>query len=143
MVNTNFKGAYFTIQKALPHMNDGGSIILISSIAQSLGVANTSVYSATKAAVRSLARTLSSDLLPRRIRVNVISPGPIETPIFGKLGMPEDQIDGAKESFRQMVPLKRFGTSAEIAKAAVFFASDDSSYVLGEEINVGGGMPNL
>ncbi len=143
MMNINFKGTYFTIQKALPHMNDGGSIILISSIAQSLGVANTSVYAATKAAVRSLARTLSADLLPRKIRVNVISPGPIETPIFGKLGMPEDQIDGAKEGFRQMVPLKRFGTPAEIAKAAVFFASDDSSYVLGEEIQVDGGMANL
>ena len=143
IVNINFKGAYFTIQKALPYLNDGASVILISSIAQSKGIGTTSVYSATKAALRSLARTLSSDLLSRGIRVNVVSPGPIETPIFDKLGMPADQVAGAKEGFAGMVPLKRLGTSAEVAKAVLFFASQDSSFVIGEEIQVDGGMANL
>ena len=143
IVNINFKGAYFTIQKALPYLNDGASIVLISSIAQSKGIANTSVYSATKAALRSLARTLTADLLPRGIRVNVISPGPIETPIFGKLGLPPESVDQAKESFTQMVPMKRMGTSEEVAKAALFLASRDSSFIAGEEIQVDGGMANL
>ncbi len=143
IVNVNFKGAYFTIQKALPHLNDGASIVLVSSIAQSKGIGTTSVYSATKAALRSLARTLSADLLPRKIRVNVVSPGPIETPIFTKLGIPANKIDGAKEGFRGMVPLKRLGTSGEVAKAALFFASQDSSFVVGEEIQVDGGLVNL
>lgn len=143
MVNINFKGAFFTIQKALSYLNDGASIVLVSSIAQSKGVATTSVYSATKAALRSLAKTLSADLLPRRIRVNVVSPGPIETPIFGKLGLPAEAVEQAKESFTQMVPMKRMGTSEEVAKAALFLASQDSSFMIGEEIQVDGGMANL
>jgi len=143
MVNINFKGAFFTIQKALSYLNDGASIVLISSIAQSKGVATTSVYSATKAALRSLAKTLSADLLPRRIRVNVVSPGPIETPIFGKLGLPAEAVGQAKEGFTQMVPMKRMGTSEEVAKAALFLASRDSSFITGEEIQVDGGMANL
>ena len=143
MVNINFKGAFFTIQKALSYLNDGASIVLISSIAQSKGVATTSVYSATKAALRSLAKTLSADLLPRRIRVNVVSPGPIETPIFGKLGLPAEAVEPAKESFTQMVPMKRMGTSEEVAKAVLFLASRDSSFITGEEIQVDGGMANL
>jgi len=143
MVNINFKGAFFTIQKALSYLNDGASIVLISSIAQSKGVATTSVYSATKAALRSLAKTLSADLLPRRIRVNVVSPGPIETPIFGKLGLPAEALEQAKEGFTQMVPMKRMGTSNEVAKAALFLSSRDSSFITGEEIQVDGGMANL
>ena len=143
MVDINFKGAFFTIQKALPHLNGGASIVLIASIAERMGVPAFSVCSATKAALRALARTLSADLLPRGIRVNVVSPGPIETPIFGRLGLPDDQIDGAKEQFKQMVPLKRMGTSEEVAKAALFLASSDSSFVVGEEIQVDGGMANL
>ena len=143
IVNINFKGAYFTIQKALPYLNDGASIVLISSIGQSLGLANTSIYSATKAALRSLARTLTADLLPRGIRVNVVSPGPIETPIFGKLGLSPEAVAQAKEGFTQMVPMKRMGTSQEVAKAALFLASQDSSFIAGEEIQVDGGMANL
>ncbi len=142
-VNVNFKGAYFTLQKALPHLNDGASVVLISSVAQSKGMAAMSVYSATKAALRSMARTLSADLNPRGIRVNVISPGPIETPVFEKLGLPPEQLTGAKEAFRQMVPLKRFGSVGEVAKAALFLASDDSSFIVGEEIQVDGGLNNL
>ncbi len=142
-VDVNFKGAYFTLQKALPYLNDGASVVLISSVAQSKGIATMSVYSATKAALRSMARTLSADLTPRGIRVNVISPGPIETPIFEKLGIPPEQLDGAKEAFRQMVPLKRFGTIDEVAKATLFLASADSSFIVGEEIQVDGGLVNL
>ena len=141
--NINFKGAYFTIQKALPYLNDGASIVLISSIAQSKGIANTSVYSATKAALRSLAKTLTADLLPRGIRVNVVSPGPIDTPIFGKLGIPPEALDQTLEGFTQMVPMKRMGTSDEVAKAVLFLASRDSSFIAGEEIQVDGGMANL
>ena len=137
--NINVKGLYFTVQALLPLLNDGGSIILTSSTAASSGMAGASVYSATKAAVVSLARTLSADLLARRIRVNAISPGPIDTPIFGKLGMSAE----ATESFAQMVPLKRIGQPEEIAKIATFFASDDSSFVLGEELIAGGGMGRL
>lgn len=143
LVNINFKGSYFTIQKALPHLNDGASVVLISSVAQSKGMAATSVYSGTKAALRSMARTLSVDLIERGIRVNVISPGPIETPAFAKLGVPPEQVPAMKEGFRQMVPLKRFGTVGEVAKAALFLASEDSSFIVGEEIQVDGGLVNL
>lgn len=137
--NINVKGLYFTIQTLLPLLNDGGSIILTSSTAASSGLASASVYSATKAAVVSLARTLSADLLERRIRVNAISPGPIDTPIFGKIGLPPEAID----SFANSVPLKRLGQPEEIAKVATFFASDDSSFVLGEELIAGGGVGRL
>ncbi|AMR28215.1 short-chain dehydrogenase [Hymenobacter psoromatis] len=137
--NINVKGLYFTIQALLPLLNDGGSIILTSSTAASSGLASASVYSATKAAVVSLARTLSADLLERRIRVNAISPGPIDTPIFGKIGLPPEAID----SFANSVPLKRLGQPEEIAKVATFFASDDSSFVLGEELIAGGGVGRL
>ena len=143
MNDLNFKGAFFTIQKALPHLNDGASIILISSVANSKGFPATTVYSATKAALRSLARTISSELLERRIRVNTLSPGPIDTPIFHRAGVPEEAVEGMKDQFTQMVPMKRLGTSREIGTAAVFLASQDSSYVVGEELQVDGGMANL
>lgn len=138
--NTNVKGLFFTIQKLLPILNDGGAIVLNASAVASKGFLNGSVYSATKAAVRNLARTLSVELAPRNIRVNVVSPGPIETPIYGKMGMTEEQLAGMAEGFAAMVPMKRFGNSDEVAKVALFLASDDSSYVLGEEILVDGGI---
>jgi NAD(P)-dependent dehydrogenase (short-subunit alcohol dehydrogenase family) len=138
--NTNVKGAFFTIQELLPLINDGGSIILNTSINAHMGMANSSVYSATKAALLTLARTLSSELLPRRIRVNAISPGPVTTPILNKIGMPQEQLDGIKTAIQGKVPLGRFGEPAEIAKVATFFASDDSSFVLGAELIADGGM---
>lgn len=107
------------------------------------GFENSSVYSATKGAVRSFARTLSAELAPRNIRVNVVSPGPIETPIYGKMVMTEEQLQGMAESFAAMVPLKRFGTSEEVAKTALLLASDDSSFVAGEEILVDGGIATI
>jgi NAD(P)-dependent dehydrogenase (short-subunit alcohol dehydrogenase family) len=141
--NINIKGAYFTIQQLLPLINEGGSIILNSSIGVHIGMANTSVYSATKAALITLARTLSTELLPRKIRVNAISPGPISTPIFGKLGFPSEQVQELANSIQKQVPLGRFGDPEEIARIAVFFASEDSSFVLGAELIADGGMATL
>jgi len=141
--NTNVKGAFFTIQKLLPLINDGGSIILNASISAHIGMATSSVYSATKAALLTFARSLSAELLPRRIRVNAISPGPITTPIFGKLGAPDDHLNALKEGIQSKVPLGRFGDPAEIARVATFFASDDSSFVLGAELIADGGMRTL
>ena len=141
--NTNVKGLFFTIQKFLPITNDGAKIVLNASAVIHKGFENSSVYSATKGAVRSFARTLSAELAPRNIRVNVVSPGPIETPIYGKMGMTEEQLQGMAESFAAMVPLKRFGTSEEVAKTALFLASDDSSFVAGEEILVDGGIATI
>lgn len=139
----NVRGAYFTIQKALPLFNDGGAIILNTSIANRIGNATMSVYSATTAALRSLARTLSAELVDRGIRVNAVSPGPIETPIYGRLGIPEDSLDELAAGFRERVPMKRFGSAEEVANAALFLATAESSFVLGHELVVDGGMSQL
>jgi len=141
--NINIKGAYFTIKELLPVINDGGSIILNTSTAAHMGMANTTVYSATKAALSSLARTLSAELLPRKIRVNAISPGPVKTPILGKMGIPSEQVDVIAAAIQSKVPLGRFGEPEEIAKIATFFASDDSTFVLGSDLIAGGGMVTL
>lgn len=141
--NTNFKGLFFNVQKAVPLMANGGSIIITTSAAGQIGSPNMSVYGATKAAARSLARTLSGDLLPRGIRVNGISPGPIDTPIMEKVGIPLEALEGAKQSFAAENPMKRIGTADEIAKAALFLASDDSSYIAGVDLAVDGGLTQL
>ncbi len=120
MVNINLKGLFFNVQKALPLLNEGASVIFTTSIADQKGFPDTSVYSATKAAVRSLARTLSAELVDKKIRVNAIAPGPIDTPIFEKLGVPEEAVGEVKEGFASTVPMKRMGTPDEIAKAASF-----------------------
>ena len=140
-----FKGTFFTVQKALPHMRDGASIILVGAAdSDKLGRSGTSIYSAAKAAVRSLARSMSVELLPRRIRVNVLSPGMTDTPIItregGPPGMSPEQLAAVITS---TIPLRRRGTPEEMAKAALFLASDDSSYCLGSEILVDGGMTQL
>jgi NAD(P)-dependent dehydrogenase (short-subunit alcohol dehydrogenase family) len=141
--NINVKGAYFTIQQLLPLMNDGGSIILNTSINAHIGMAGASVYSATKAAVITFARTLSAELLPRKIRVNAISPGPVKTAILGKTGLTAEQVDGFKSELATKVPLGRMGDPEEIARIATFFASDDSTFVLGAELIADGGMATL
>jgi NAD(P)-dependent dehydrogenase (short-subunit alcohol dehydrogenase family) len=141
--DTNVKGLFFTVQKALPLLREGASIILNASIAATKGVEGFSVYSATKAAVRSFARTWTSDLKARRIRVNSISPGPIDTPIFGKTGMSQEQIDGFKQAMTGQVPLGRMGRSEEIATTVLFLASDDSSYITGVDLAVDGGMAQV
>ena len=139
----NVKGVLFTVQKALPLMKDGGSIILNSSIAGQKGIGGFSVYNATKAAVRSFARTWTSDLKQRKIRVNSLSPGPIETPIVGKMGLTKEQIDQFAGSLVSQVPLGRAGQSEEVAAAAVFLASDESSFITGIDLTVDGGLAQV
>ena len=141
--NINVKGAYFVIKHAAPVMADGGSIILTSSVSGVLGGGGQTVYGATKAAIRSFGRTFAAELAPRRIRVNTISPGPIETPIFGKTGLTAEQLAGFTESLMTTIPLKRVGQPEEIAAAALFFASDESSYTTGAELFVDGGMVDI
>jgi NAD(P)-dependent dehydrogenase (short-subunit alcohol dehydrogenase family) len=141
--NTNVKGVLFTVQKALPLIPDGGSIILNASIVSQKGMAAFSVYSATKAAVRSFARGWTTDLKDRNIRVNAISPGPIDTPILDGLGETEEERKGIKAHLTSQVPLGRMGQPDEIGKAAVFLASQDSSFVAGVELFVDGGMAQV
>lgn len=141
--NANVKGLLFTVQKALPLMPDGGSIILNASIVASKGFPANSVYSATKAAVRSFARTWTMDLKGRRIRVNAVSPGPIETPGLRKLLASSDAGAERADFISNGVPLGRLGTADEIAKAVVFLASDDSSFVTGTELFVDGGFAQV
>jgi NAD(P)-dependent dehydrogenase (short-subunit alcohol dehydrogenase family) len=135
--NSNVKGLLFTVQKALPLLSDGASIILNASITSSKGTPAFSVYSATKAAVRSFARSFTVDLKDRKIRVNAISPGPIDTPGLDGLG------HDLKQGLAAAVPMGRLGSPDEIAKAVVFLASDDSSYVTGIELFVDGGMAQI
>ena len=140
IVATNFKGAFFTIQKALPLLSNNSSVIITTSISNRKGSPNFSVYAACKAAQRSLVRTLALELIQRGIRVNAVSPGPINTPTFGqRWGVPDEVIQTARENFVRKSPMQRFGEPDEVAKAALFLASDDSSYVVGTEIVVDGG----
>jgi NAD(P)-dependent dehydrogenase (short-subunit alcohol dehydrogenase family) len=139
----NVKGLLFTVQKALPLLPDGGSIILDASIVASKGFSANSVYSATKAAVRSFARTWTTDLKDRRIRVNAVSPGSIDTPGLTDLLDSAKAGDERRKMIANSVPLGRFGTPDEIAKAVVFLASDDSSYITGTELFVGGGIAQV
>jgi NAD(P)-dependent dehydrogenase (short-subunit alcohol dehydrogenase family) len=137
----NVRGTLFTVQKALPLLTPGASVILNGSIAGSKGFASSSVYSASKAAVRSFARTWTSDLKDRKIRVNVLSPGPIDTPAFD--AMPAENRQQIKAQFASVVPIGRMGTSEEIAKVALFLASSDSSFVAGIEPCVDGGTAQV
>lgn len=139
----NVKGAYFTIQKALPYLNDGASIILNTSVAGSKGVVGGTAYSATKAAMRSFARTIAAELIGRGIRVNTVAPGPIVTPIFERTGLPKEAIDEFAKEMIEKVPMKRFGQPEEVAGVVAFLASQDASYVNGVEINVDGGMGQI
>jgi NAD(P)-dependent dehydrogenase (short-subunit alcohol dehydrogenase family) len=143
IMDINFKGAYFTIQKSLPHLNDNASIILNASIVAHIGLPNSSVYAASKAALITLARTLSAELVGRGIRVNVISPGPISTPIYNRFGLSPEALEETAKNFKEQVPMKRFGRPEEIAKTALFLASSDSSFLLGTEIVADGGMSQL
>jgi NAD(P)-dependent dehydrogenase (short-subunit alcohol dehydrogenase family) len=143
IIDINLKGAYFTVQKALPLLNDGASVVLNASVVAHVGFPNSSVYSASKAALLSLARTLSAELIGRGIRVNAVSPGPVETPIFGKMGLPPESVDETKRGFSEHVPLGRMGRPEEIAKAVLFLASSDSSFLVGTEIVADGGVVGL
>ena len=140
----NVKGVLFTVQKALPLFQDGGgSIILNASIASSKGAEALSVYSATKAAIRSFARTWTVELKHRKIRVNAISPGPIDTPGFNGLALSEEQIEQFKTSIVSTMPMGRMGSPDEVAKVVSFLASDDSSFITGIELFVDGGMAQI
>lgn len=139
----NVKGVYFTTQKFSPLLRDNGAVLFNTSVVNQKGWPGTSVYSASKAAVRSLARTLAAELVSRNIRVNAISPGPIETPIFGRMGMPPEAVKEMADSILLQSPMHRFGSADEVAKVALFLASDQSSYITGSEIGVDGGLGQL
>jgi NAD(P)-dependent dehydrogenase (short-subunit alcohol dehydrogenase family) len=136
----NFKGALFTTEKFLPIINDGGSIINLSSINAYTGMPNTAIYAASKAALNAYTRTASTELAPRKIRVNSVNPGPTYTPIFGKTGMAEDQLNEFAGAMQNRIPLKRFGQPEDIAKLVTFLASDDASFITGGEYNIDGGI---
>ena len=137
--NTNLKGPFFLIQSLLPVFNNPASIVLMTSINSHIGMPNSSVYGATKGALLSLARTLSGELISRGIRVNAVSGGPIATPLYRKLGMGDTEL----RALESQIPAKRLGNPSEIAKAVVFFASDESTFTIGSELIIDGGMSNL
>jgi NAD(P)-dependent dehydrogenase (short-subunit alcohol dehydrogenase family) len=139
----NVKGAYFTIQALTPLFNRGASVVLNGSINARIGMPNSSVYAASKAALISLAKTLSAELLERGVRVNVVSPGPVQTPIYGRLGLAPAQLDEMVASVIGQIPLKRFGTPDEIASAVLFLSAQESAFVVGTELIVDGGMSQL
>jgi NAD(P)-dependent dehydrogenase (short-subunit alcohol dehydrogenase family) len=137
---TNVRGPFFLIQALLPVFSNPASIILNASINAHIGMPNTSVYGATKAALLSLARTLSGELISRGIRVNAISPGPIATPLYSKLGLSTADLHATSEALQSQIPAKRFGKPGEIASAVVFLASDESAFTVGSELIVDGGL---
>ncbi len=141
--NTNIKGPYFQLQALLPLLNTGASVLINGSINARIGMPNSSVYAASKAAVISLARTLSAELLPRGVRVNVISPGPVSTPIYGKLGLDAAALDATAAQIQSQIPLGRFGTPEEIAATVLHLSSPESAYIVGTEIIADGGMSQL
>ena len=140
LFDINVRGLFFTVQKALPLLSQGASIILNASVVAQSGLPSTSVYSATKAAVRSLGRTLAAELAPRGIRVNVVSPGLIATPLVGKLGLSEDEVEAFGAEVVGQTPLGRFGQPEEIASTVAFLASDDASFFTGAELVADGGL---
>ena len=136
----NFKGAVFTTEKFEPILNDGASIINLSSVLSYSGMANGSIYSASKAALNAYTRSAATELASRGIRVNSVLPGPIDTPIYGKTGMDEEQLNGFAQAILKSVPLKRFGHAEEVAKLVSFLASDDAAFITGGEYTIDGGI---
>jgi NAD(P)-dependent dehydrogenase (short-subunit alcohol dehydrogenase family) len=143
MFATNLKGPYFLIQSLLPLLANPASIVLNASVNAHVGMPNSSVYGASKAALLSLARTLSGELIGRGIRVNAVSPGPISTPLYGKLGFSEADLKKVAASIQGQVPAGRFGTTREIASAILFLASDESAFTVGSDLMIDGGMGTL
>lgn len=141
--NTNVKGAYFQIQALAPLFNRGAAIVLNGSVNAHIGMPNSSVYAASKAALISLAKTLSAELLPQGVRVNVVSPGPVSTPLYGKLGMDAPTLAQVAAGIQSQVPLGRFGEPAEIAATVLHLSAAESAFIVGTEIVVDGGMSRL
>ncbi|NML60977.1 SDR family oxidoreductase [Massilia sp. RP-1-19] len=141
--DVNVKGPYFLIQALTPILNKGASVVLNGSINARIGMPTSSVYAASKAALISLSKTLSSELLASGVRVNVVSPGPVATPLYGRLGMPSQQLDEMAAAIQEQIPLKRFGTSEEVASAVLYLASADAAFIVGTELIVDGGMSQL
>jgi NAD(P)-dependent dehydrogenase (short-subunit alcohol dehydrogenase family) len=139
----NLKGLYFTVQKAVAHLNNDAAIVLNTSFLGELGRPGTSVVSASKAAIRSLARTFSAELISRGIRVNAVSPGAIATPFHSRTGLSSEAVAANAQQFIAQIPMQRFGTPEEIAKAVLFLSTSDSAYILGAEIAVDGGITQL
>lgn len=141
--DVNVKGTFFTAQQVAAVIEDGGAIIFNTSVVNQRGMAMSSIYSASKAAVRSFVRVFANEMSERGVRVTAISPGPVETPIYGKMGFDEAAIEGFAGELIKQIPLKRFGRSEEIAKAVTFLASDDASFIQGEELAVDGGWAQV
>ena len=141
--NVNVKGPFFLIQGLAPLLNPGAAIVLNGSVNAHIGMPNTAAYAASKAALVSLARTLSAELLDKQVRVNVISPGPTKTPLYGRLGIPADQEAGVAAGILSQIPLKRFGTPEEVASAVLYLTSPDSAFIVGSELIIDGGMIQL
>jgi NAD(P)-dependent dehydrogenase (short-subunit alcohol dehydrogenase family) len=143
MIGVNLRGPYFAVQKALPLLKPGSSIVLTSSLGHAKGLPGNSVYAATKAGLRALARNFGAEFVDRGIRVNCFSPGPIDTPIIERSGLTPEQIPVLREKITEDVPMKRFGTPEEAAKAVLFLASDDASYITGIDLFVDGGASSF
>ncbi|MEH6537788.1 MAG: glucose 1-dehydrogenase [Psychroserpens sp.] len=141
--NINVKGPILAVKEALPHINDAGTILFTNSVVHQRGFDGMAVYSASKGALRAYSRVLASEVKGRGIRVNSIAPGPIETPIYGKMELTNDGLEELEKGFAAQVPLARFGTSEEVANAALFLASDDASYINGVELEVDGGLSQI
>jgi NAD(P)-dependent dehydrogenase (short-subunit alcohol dehydrogenase family) len=139
-MDLNVKGVFFTIQQFLPLLNDGGSIIFNTSVNAVLGVPGSSVYSASKAALLAINKVLAKELAPRKIRVNAVSPGPVSTPLYSKLGMSTEEIDGFGQALGSKILLGRFAQPEEVANVVRFLASDDASFITGTEVTVDGGL---
>ncbi len=140
IMDINLKGAVFTLQKFLPLLKEGSSVTFLSSVNAHTGMPNTLAYAASKAGLNSVMRTAAYELSPKKIRVNAVSPGPVETPLFGKIGMPQEAVNEFGQAMGNRVPLKRFGNATEVGKLVSFLSSDDASYITGSEYVIDGGV---